>query len=649
MKQVRTIIVCMAVLFCCAFSIFGAEETLTIIHTNDMHSQLMGLSPNSDYTPDGLLDDDTIGGFARVATVIEEERGRRDNPVLLIDAGDFMMGSLFHMIAREEAVELTLMYDMGYDVLTLGNHEFDLKPGGLARILTSAMKKGKLPPIVASNVIFDETESADDTLEKLFDEGLVVPHLVVEKGDLRIGFFGLMGIDAAEVAPFSWPVTFSDPEEAAEREVAYLRDVEGVDVVVCVSHSGLRDDPKASEDELLAASVSGIDIIVSGHSHTVLPEPIIVNDCIIVQAGSYCAWVGVLDVTVDDDGVSLSDYEYIAVDDSIVGDEMITDEIESYIGIINRDVLAPYELDYHQEIAETNYDLVLVEAECGLGNLVTDGIRWAVDRREYDPADPDTRVDFSIQSNGVIRTDILRGKTDVTELADLFRVVPLGIGVDDTMGYPIVTFYLNASEIKKVMEVYTTIYPIKGSDYFLQLSGLKATYNPKRMLFDRVTEIYIEDDNGDYVLLDYSEDNPELYKVATNYYNASFIKVVKNFTSGILTMIPKDRYGNPIDDLAEYVVDADPDTPGVQELKDWYAPIEYIMSFPDENGDGIPEIPDRYKETEGRIVQEPSTNPIRLVSGGNYLTWIAVGAVVLVLMLLAVAVLIVVRLIRRKK
>jgi 5'-nucleotidase len=649
MKQVRTIILCMAALFCCVLPALGAEETLTIIHTNDMHSQLMGLSPNSDYTPDGLMDDDTVGGFARVATVIEKERGRRDNPVLLIDAGDFMMGSLFHMIAREEAVELTLMHDMGYDVLTLGNHEFDLKPRGLARILTSAMEKGKLPPIVASNVVFDETESADDALQALFDEGLVVPHMVMEKGDLRIGFFGLMGTDAAEVAPFAWPVTFSDPMEAAEREVAYLRDVEGVDVVVCVSHSGLRDNPENSEDELLAAAVGGIDIIVSGHTHTVLPEPIVINDCIIVQAGSYCAWVGVLDVEVGDDGVDLFDYEYVAVDDRIVGDEEMIDEISSFIGVINAEVLSPYGLSYHQEIAETGYDLMLVEAECGLGNLVTDGIRWAVDRREYDPADPDTRVDLTIQSNGVIRTDILQGKTGVAELADLFRVVPLGIGVDDTMGYPIVSFYLTASEIKKVMEVYTTIYPIKGSDYFLQISGLKATYNPKRMLFDRVTEIYIEDDNGDYVPLDYSDDNTELYKVATNYYNASFIKVVKNFTSGILTMIPKDRYGNPIDDLADYVVDADPDTPEVEELKDWYAPIEYIMSFPDENGDGIPEIPDRYKETEGRIVPEPSMNPVRLISGGNYLTWIAVGAVALVLVLLAVVIVVPIRLIRRKK
>jgi 5'-nucleotidase len=354
-------------------------------------------------------------------------------------------------------------------------------------------------------------------------------------------------------------------------------------------------------------------------------------------------------VDVDDDGVHLDDYELLAVDDMTDGDDRISDEISSYIEIIDNTVLGPYGLNYSKRIAETDFDLKLVEAECGLGNLVTDGIRWSVNRREYDPADPDSRVDFSIQSNGVIRTDILKGKTGIIECADIFRVVPVGIGVDDTMGYPIVTFYLYAHEIKKAMEVFTTIYPIKGSDYFLQISGLKVTYNPKRMLFDRVTEIYIEDENGEYVPLDYSKNNTELYKMATNYYNASFIKVVKNFTNGILTMVPKDRFGNPIEDLADYVVDAEPERPGVQELKDWYAPIEYVLNFPDTDGDGYVEIPDRYREPEGRIVSEPSANPIQIVSGGNYLTWIGIGIALLILILISAAIMISVSLVRKRR
>ncbi|MEA3486618.1 MAG: metallophosphoesterase, partial [Thermodesulfobacteriota bacterium] len=112
-------------------------KVITIVHTNDLHSHLLGFSPNIDYTPLETGDDKTVGGWARIATVIQDVKQDRSNPVLVVDAGDFLMGSLFHMLSREEAFELRLMKAMGYDVVTLGNHEFDLKPAGLARILTA--------------------------------------------------------------------------------------------------------------------------------------------------------------------------------------------------------------------------------------------------------------------------------------------------------------------------------------------------------------------------------------------------------------------------------------------------------------------------------------------------------------------------------
>ncbi|MCJ7705470.1 MAG: metallophosphoesterase, partial [Desulfobacterales bacterium] len=118
--------------------LFGKEIHLTLIHTNDMHSHLLGLPSNLDYSPLKTGDDTTVGGWARIATVIRSEKAKRTNPTLVIDGGDFLMGSFFHIISREEAVELRLMKEMGYDVITLGNHEFDLMPGGLARIITSA-------------------------------------------------------------------------------------------------------------------------------------------------------------------------------------------------------------------------------------------------------------------------------------------------------------------------------------------------------------------------------------------------------------------------------------------------------------------------------------------------------------------------------
>ena len=114
-------------------NLFAGERVITIIHTNDLHSHVLGFSPNIDYRPDITGGDATKGGWARIATVIKQEREKRNHPVLVPDGGDFLMGSLFHMVAREEAIEPRLMKDIGYDVVTLGNHEFDLKPRGLAR------------------------------------------------------------------------------------------------------------------------------------------------------------------------------------------------------------------------------------------------------------------------------------------------------------------------------------------------------------------------------------------------------------------------------------------------------------------------------------------------------------------------------------
>jgi 5'-nucleotidase/UDP-sugar diphosphatase len=128
-----------------------------------------------------------------------------------------------------------------------------------------------------------------------------------------------------------------------------------------------------------------------------------------------------------------------------------------------------------------------------------------------------------------------------------------------------------------------------------------------------------------------------------------FIKVVGSFTNNILTMVPKDRDGNPIDDLSAYRVDADPNTPGVQEMKDWTALMEYVASFPDTDGDGVPNIPDRYQGPEGRFVKEASYNPVKLLAHGNYLTWIALGAIVLAILIIALVIWIIVRIVKKRK
>ena len=609
----------------------AAEKAITIIHSNDMHSHFLGAPPNIDYTPSVTGDDRTIGGWARIAAVIKNVKQDRSNPVLVVDAGDFLMGSLFHMLSREQAYELRLLSMMGYDAVCLGNHEFDLKPEGLAKILVSARSSGKIPALVASNVIFSTESNKDDALETIFNQGVVRPFRVLEKGGLRIGIFGLMGKDAAEVAPFASPVSFADPIAAAQKMVKVLRETQSVDLVICLSHSGLSENKKKSEDEILAREVDGIDIIISGHTHTKVNDALLINNTIIVQSWEYGKQLGVLDITYDDGHVSLKNYRSVEINDTISGDADISEQIKAFEGEITRRVLAEEGLAFREIIAETDFDLVLQTDESNLGNLIADSMRWYINKFESNPSNLPANPLVSIISNGVIRDPVVRGASGQIAVCDAFRAIPLGIGFDEaqTMGYPLISIYVYPSELKKTIEVLTSIYPMKGSDYFIQVSGAKFTYNPHRMIFDRVTEIRLGDEENGYLQLDYSKSNRTLIRIAADIYNATFLKVIGDFTWQILKIVPKDSNGNPIDDLKRMRVDADIQKPGIQELKEWQAVIAYIQSFTDTNANGLPNVPDKYRDKLGRNIVEASWNPYQLLKGGNYITWLTFAAVLM--------------------
>ena len=647
MKYLR-ILVFMAVLFL-SVSLSAQEKRITIIHTNDLHSHIMGFSPIIEYRPEEIGGDATKGGWARVATVIKQERGKRKNPVLVLDAGDFLMGSLFHMLAREEAMELRLMKDMGYDALTLGNHEFDLKPIGLARILRSAAKKGGMPPIVFSNAVFSRESDRDDTLEEVFNQGMVKPYLVLEREGMKIGIFGIMGKDAAEKSPFASPLKFGDPVETSREMVKLLREKEKVDMVICLSHSGVREAKSISEDEGLAQKVPGIDVIVGGHSHTRLEKPIVIDSTLILQASAYGKCVGVLDLLWEKGKVTQKNYRLVDINSSIPGDRALQKKIDSFLEIIDREVLQGANLASRKVIAQTAFDLTIHEEESNLGNLIADAIRWYANEKDYDPTNPRTRFVVAIESNGLIRDNLLRGRTGALAVTDVFAAIPLGIGMDDTMGYPLISCSFYASEIKKALEVLTSVYPRKGSSYFLQVSGLKFTYNPRRVIFDRVTDIRLGSEEEGYVPLDYSESNKHLYRITTNIYNAAFLKIIGKYTHQILRIIPKDLDGNPIENLTDSRVDADKSQPGIQEVKEWIGVMEYISSFPDTSGDGIPDVPERYRGKLGRIVAQPSYHPVALLSKGTMVTWGAFSAVFVLILILAFLTVIVVKRVRRRR
>ena len=612
MKLLRIVIIFTAVFI--STNLLAAEKLLTIVHTNDLHSHLQGFSPEIDYNPTMVNSDNTVGGWSRIATVIRNTKKERKNPVLTLDSGDFSMGSLFHMLAREEAFELRLLKMMGYDAVTLGNHEFDLKPAGLARILMAAKTKGGMPQIVFASAVFDKKDPANDSLVEAFREVGVKDYTVLTRGGIKIGIFGIMGKDAAAVVPFAKPVTFRDPIEVSREMVSILREKEKVDVVICLSHSGLTSNPDKSEDEILARKVKGIDIIISGHTHALHKTPVQVGNTIIVHAWVYGKHVGVLDISCDGRKVTLKSYKTVPINSAIRGDAAIQQTIEGFKQKINNQFLAGYGLKYDQTIAQTNRDLTIAAEESPLGNMIADSIRWYVNKYDSNKNDPLSRVAVAVESNGVIRDSLLAGKTGRITVGDLFRTIPLGIGSDDTLGYPLISFYLYGYELKRTLEILTSIEPLKGERYFLQISGLRFTYNQHRVIFDRVTNIEIGSEEEGYKPLNYSNSNRQLYRVAINIYNATFLKVVGNHTYHLLDIVPKDKKGNPVKKLNTLRVDADKSKPGIQELKEWLGVIEYVQSFKETHNDGVAHLPGKYKGKLGRIVAKPSWNLVQLIS-----------------------------------
>ena len=216
------------------------KKTFTILHTNDMHSSLIGMGPASDYTPFTLNDDATRGGYARLAGLIAKRKEARTDqgPVLVLDAGDYSMGTPFGAATRETGGELQLMSLMGYDATTFGNHEFDLGPDGLGKSIGVAAKAGRVPAVLASNTSFAKQDTTLTELQRLAKDGVIRRHLVIERGGIRFGIFGVLGKEA-QFYTSGGAVTFSDAIEAAKEMVTLLRETEKVDVVICLSHGGV--------------------------------------------------------------------------------------------------------------------------------------------------------------------------------------------------------------------------------------------------------------------------------------------------------------------------------------------------------------------------------------------------------------------------
>lgn len=613
-------------------------KQLDILFTHDTHSHL------NSFTTIVNGEKKEAGGFAKLKTLINEHK--KVNPdTLVLDGGDFSMGTLIQTVYDTEAAELRMLGQIGCDVTTLGNHEFDYQSKGLADMLNAAKNSGDtVPSLVLCNVDWDAMEEAglsegQKQIQSAFEKYQVRDYVVVQKGNIKIAVLGVFGKDALVCAP-TCELVWKDPVKAAKQTVEKIKKKEKVDMIACVSHSGTCDDADKSEDEILAKEVPDIDLIISGHTHSQLDKPIQHGNTYIVSCGEYGKNLGTISMTQKDDGRwKATSYELIPVSDEVNPDETTQAKIDALMDTVDINYLAKFGYTRKEVLAENDIEFNSLDEmgtkheELNLGDIISDAYVYAVENSDNYDGDP---VDVAVVPSGTVRDTYAKGEITVESVYNSFS---LGIGKDGLAGYPLISAYLTGKELKLVAEIDASI-----SDFMtiarLYCSGLNFTFNPHRMILNKVTDCYLTGQDGKREEIQ----DDKLYHVVTDLYTGQMLGSVMDISYGLLSIIPKDKEGNPIEDLEEYAIMEEN-----QELKAWVAIARYMQSFDDTDGDGIANVSEYYATTHGRKVVENSRNLVQLLKNPNKFFMLMIGIVTVAVLIVLLLIFFIRKVLRKRR
>lgn len=470
----------------------SGDFTLSLMHMNDTHAR--------------------VAEMPKAITAIKEVRNEKPD-ALLLHGGDVFSGTLYFSEFEGQA-DLELMNLMGLDAMVFGNHEFDLGNSVNGHESLANFVKGANFPVISSNIDF----SKDAHLKSLVSKtdftstpalGEIHKGLIKEVNGEKVGIFGLTTESTAFVAS-PGAVEFLDYKESAEKAVAYFES-QGVNKIISVNHLGFDSDPSVGNDLLLAQAVEGIDIIVGGHSHTKLSEPVIVDKkangdqkdpTVIVQADQYLTHLGTLDVEFDKNGVITGQAgKLISLKDK-ADDAEAAKALLKYSGKIDetfgKEIGATLEVDLPNPRSrgeEGPTDSVRAN-ETALGNLVTDGMLEKA--KEYD-----AKTVIALQNGGGIRNHLNKGPVTV---GAVIEVLPFG----NTLS--LVT--LTGAEIKNTLEHSVRNSPNEEGG-FLHMSGMKMTFDSSKKPGERVQTMQVKM-NGEYVNIEMDQE----YVVTTNAFTA---------------------------------------------------------------------------------------------------------------------------------
>jgi 5'-nucleotidase len=433
----------------------AAEYKLTILHTNDFHARF---EPISKYDGPCSAEDNTagecFGGSGRLVTAINEARGRAENPIL-VDGGDQFQGTLFYTYYKGK-LAAEMMNKMGYDAMTVGNHEFDDGP----EVLRGFMDAVEFPVLMSNADVSGEPLLAD----------AIQKSVVIERAGEKLGLIGLTPQDTDELASPGPNVVFTDPVQAVQGEVDRLTEM-GVNKIIVLSHSGY------GVDQRVAAETTGVDVIVGGHSNTLLsntsdraegPYPTMVGDTAIVQAYAYGKFLGELNVTFDEAGVVTE-----AKGEPLIMDAAVTEDS----GTVDRIAEAAKPLDEirNRVVAETGEAIdgdrgSCRAGECSMGNLIADAMLARV---------KDQGIDVAIQNGGGIRASIDAGEVTMGEV---LTVLPF----QNTLS----TFQVSGATLVEALE--NGVSQIEeGAGRFPQVAGMSFAFDASAEAGSRISDVMV--------------------------------------------------------------------------------------------------------------------------------------------------------------
>ena len=621
-------------LFLLIFSVFNvfAYKSIDVAFTHDLHSHV---EPFKYRLNDNDANATVVGGITRISSLIHDLRSNYPN-MLLVDAGDFSMGTLYQSLFETDASELTLLSYLRYDATTFGNHEFDFGDDSITNMYNTLIKKRgdeyKVPLVKIANA--DYTKSSLNSLN--LDD-----YVVVDKGGVRVAIFALMGLDAQRYTPET-DLEFLPMIKSADAMVKRIKSEVNPDLIVCLSHTGTSENKKESEDELLAANVDGIDLIISGHTHTSLKEPIVVNNTVIASAGSYGVYLGTLRLEKDDndDSWKLVTYKLHPITNALREDEALQPMIREWKEKINNtylnafnvksdDVIMRSPINFASEKDTWNYKV----KETNLSNFLVDSLLYM-----YNNNTKEDKAQIAVLPVGLIRRTFYKG--DIT-VNDIFSINSLGNGPDGRAGYPVCTLYIKGNEVVSAVEVAVSLSKYMSSAN-LQFSGLRFKANKNRMILNKVYDVEIFEDG-----VWNKVDEDKYYKVVTDLYSLRMIGTVSSLSKGLIKLTPCDKDKNPIINFDNSIVYLE----NGAEMKAWTAPIYLAKTFSKGSGD-IPLINERFYAPDGRRDIHSNIRPSELFVSWNMFSVILLILIIVVIVIVVVIIILIVKIkkkIRRRR